>query len=109
MTLKEEVSMDSYNLKKQLLGEIQEASQVTELNIELMEHLNYTARWLINYSIKNDIKLPDLDKLQTLIHRCGILVQKVCECGQSSDGTRQRDDNETTDDKYTEPSNIKVK
>lgn len=59
MTLKEEVSMDSYNLKKQLLGEIQEASQVTELNIELMEHLNYTARWLINYSIKNDIKLPD--------------------------------------------------
>jgi hypothetical protein len=95
--------MDSYNLKKQLLGEIQEASQVTELNIELMEHLNYTARWLINYSIKNDIKLPDLDKLQTLIHRYGTFVQKVCECGQSSDESIQQDNHEITDGKDTEP------
>jgi len=43
---KKEIShfMDSSYLKKQLIGEVQEAIIVKELNVELLKHLSYTAR-----------------------------------------------------------------
>jgi hypothetical protein len=68
-------SMGDYYLKKQ----IQEAIRVKELNVELMEHLTFTADWLLRYCEKNNVRPPDIDKLLILIDRSKNLVQEICE------------------------------
>jgi hypothetical protein len=72
-------SMDSYHIKKQLLGEVHEAIRVKELNVELMEHLTFTSDWLLRYCERMNLKPPNIDKLQELISRAGDLVQKIYE------------------------------
>ena len=73
------LSMDNYHLKRQLIGEIHEAVRVKELNVELMEHLAFTANWILRYCEKNHITPPDLDRLHELIDRSRELVQKMYE------------------------------
>ena len=69
--------MDSYYLEKQLMGEVQEAIRVKELNVELLEHLSYTAHWILDYCERNNTKLPDLDKLVLLIDRSRRLINTM--------------------------------
>jgi hypothetical protein len=71
--------MDNYNLKRQLMGEIQEAIRVKELNVQLMEHLTFIADWILRYCERNNIKPPDIHKLSELITRAGNLVQQIYE------------------------------
>jgi hypothetical protein len=85
--------MDSSYLKKQLIGEVQEAIRVKELNIELLEHLSYTTRWILMHCEKNNIKPPDLDKLVSLIHRSRQLIDTMYEpYSYRSDDILQGDD-----------------
>jgi hypothetical protein len=55
--------MDNYFLKKQLLGEIQEAIRFKDLNIEFLELNSFIARWLLAYCTKNHVRPPNIDKL----------------------------------------------
>lgn len=91
------ISMDSWNLKRQLIGEIQEAIRVKELNVQLMEHLTFTADWILRYCERNNIKPPDLNRLYELIASAGDLVQKIYE-PYSQLPTESQQRNKTTDD-----------
>jgi hypothetical protein len=71
--------MDNYYLKRQLIGEVQEAIRVKELNVELMEHLSFTANWILRYCEKNDVRPPDLDKLLELIQKSRNVIQNMYE------------------------------
>jgi hypothetical protein len=71
--------MDNYNLKRQLMGEIQEAIRVKELNVQLMEQLTFIADWILRYCERNNIKPPDIHKLSELITRAGNLIQQIYE------------------------------
>jgi hypothetical protein len=71
------LSMDNIFLKKQLMGELQEALAFKELNMELMEHLAFTADWILRYGEKNNVRHPDLDKLQNNIQYARSLMEKM--------------------------------
>ena len=76
--------MDSEFLKKQLIGEIEEVVRVKQLNVDLLEHLTYTARWILIYCEKNNIKPPDMNKLLELISKSRELVQRMTESYSAS-------------------------
>jgi hypothetical protein len=98
--------MDNYHLKIQLIGEIQEAVRVKELNVELMEHLAFTANWILRYCENNNVKPPDLDKLLKLIDRSRQLIQRMYEhysLSSPSPPTQNQHDFKHEDDS-TEPN-----
>lgn len=64
-------------LKKQLILDIQEASMISDLNTELLDNLIYSTRWIIDYSIRNNIPLENLDKLQRLLKTSRTLIQQM--------------------------------
>jgi hypothetical protein len=79
---------------------IDRIEELQSMNYEMLDYLRTQLAWLLEYCKKNRIPLPDFDKAMLFFKKSGKIL---------SDESRQRDDNETTDDKYTEPSNIKVK
>jgi hypothetical protein len=72
-------TMGDYYLNKQLILDIQEVIRVKQLNVELMEHLTFTADWLLRYCERNNIKPPDINILLELVDKSKNLVQKICE------------------------------
>lgn len=72
--------------------EIQECMRVKELNIELMEHLSFTARWILRYCEGNDICPPDIDKLMELIAKSRQTIQKMDVPYSPTDTQHQRSD-----------------
>lgn len=69
--------MDNYHLKKQLLLDIEEAERFKEFNIELMEHLSFTANWILDYCEKNNLQPPNIEKLQNTIKKCRGLFERI--------------------------------
>jgi hypothetical protein len=60
-------------------SEIREVVKVKDLNIELMEHLTFTADWLLRYCERNNVWPPNTDRLLELMHRAKGLIQKICQ------------------------------
>jgi hypothetical protein len=81
------------------MGELQEALAFKELNMELMEHLAFTADWLLRHCEKNNIKPPNLEKLMQCIQYGRSLIEKMARPYPSDEYLQQdkkdRDPTET--------------
>jgi hypothetical protein len=49
--------------------ELQDAIKIRRINIELLEYLCSSIRWLVRYATKNAIRLPDIDKIEQILDR----------------------------------------
>jgi hypothetical protein len=57
--------------------ELKDAIRMRRVNDELLEYLVSSLRWLIHYSKKNRIQLPDMDKMQETIDRAINTAEKL--------------------------------
>ncbi len=69
--------MNDYHLKKQLLGEIHEALRIKELSVQLMEQVAFIGLWLLKYCQDNNIKPPNLDRLEDMLKNGREFVRKI--------------------------------
>jgi hypothetical protein len=49
--------------------ELKDAIKIKRVNDELLEYLVSSLQWLVRYSKKNHIPLPDIDKIEETIDR----------------------------------------
>ena len=94
--------MDNVFLKKQLIGEMAEAIRFKELNIEFMEQNYFLINWLLRHCEKNNIKPPNLDKIEEIVGKCTTIMNKMTEIYPSISPTESQQRNKTPDDE-TEP------
>jgi len=57
--------------------ELQYAMQFKRANEELLEYLSSSIRWLLRYSKKNNIPLPEEDKLHEIVDRTMAIADKL--------------------------------
>jgi hypothetical protein len=81
--------------------ELKEALQIKRMNEELCEYLASSLRWILYYSKKNNMPIPDRDKIVELINR----VIAIENGYQSPTESQQR--NKTTEDS-TAPMNVNL-
>lgn len=67
---------DEYPAKLQLFQELKDALKIKKINDELLEQLASSLRYLIHYSEKHNIPLPEKDKLISLIDHIFEISQK---------------------------------
>jgi hypothetical protein len=79
--------MDSRYLKKQLIGEIEEAMRVKELSMQLMEQLAYMGHWLLNYCNNHEITPSNTERLLELIQASKKIMNDIYEPYRRSDGS----------------------
>lgn len=89
--------MNQYQIAIMTLNELKAALRLKKLNQELYEQLIGSIRWLLRYSEKNGIALPDRDKLSTIVERTHTIIGKFAT---PSDDGYQPDE---SDGKLTEP------
>jgi hypothetical protein len=56
-------------MKMAAFQELQSALRAKRINDELCEYLLSSLRWLMHYSKRNDIPLPEMDKIDEIINR----------------------------------------
>jgi hypothetical protein len=64
-------------LKLQLVSELREALRIKDMNVELLEQIDFTARWLLDYCEKNGVEPPNLDRLRSMLERAQVIVAEV--------------------------------
>ena len=70
--------MDSTeHIRHAVYQELQEAVKIRKVNKELLEHLLSSVRWIIHYARKNNISLPDVDKMEQVIDKAIEIDEKV--------------------------------
>jgi hypothetical protein len=57
--------------------ELKDAIKFKRVNDELLEYLVSSLRWLVRYSKKNHIPLPDIEKIQETIDRAIDIAEKL--------------------------------
>jgi hypothetical protein len=53
------------------------AMQFKRVNEELLEYLSSSIRWLLHYSKKNNIPLPEKDKIHKIVDRAMAIADKL--------------------------------
>jgi hypothetical protein len=49
--------------------ELTDAIRVNKAHLELFEYLSNSLQWIVRYCIKNNIPLPEAEKIQTMIDK----------------------------------------
>lgn len=89
--------MDStlYHIKWAAMEELREALKLKEINEELLDQLGASLRWLMHYSSKYNIPLPEKDKMSDFIDRTMAIADKMESLtATSSDELLQPDEKE---------------
>jgi hypothetical protein len=73
----------SDHIKIAAFQELQNALRVKQLNDELLEYLASSLRWLLHYSKRNNIPLPDRDKIEQIIDRTLEIAEKLPRSSRS--------------------------
>ena len=71
--------MDELDLLRIELRKLDELDQMKRLNQELYDQLVGSVLWLMKYSQKNDIILPNQELLVGLLHKGEEIIQKIHE------------------------------
>jgi hypothetical protein len=72
------ISMDSSeHIRLAVYQELQNAVKIRKVNCELLEHLLSSVRWILHYARKNNISLPDIDKIEQVIDRAIEIDEKA--------------------------------
>jgi hypothetical protein len=64
-------------MKMAAFQELQSALRAKRINDELCEYLLSSLRWLMHYSKRNDIPLPEMDKIDEIINRTMEIAEKL--------------------------------
>jgi hypothetical protein len=51
------------------IHELQDAVKIRHVNMELLQYLTSSLRWVLRYCQKHNIEIPDKDKIMELIDR----------------------------------------
>jgi hypothetical protein len=57
--------------------ELQEALKIKRVNDELLEHLLSSVLWLVNYAKKNNITLPEKDKIVNMLDKATEIADRL--------------------------------
>ncbi len=57
--------------------ELKYAMQFKRINEELLEYLSSSIRWLLHYSKKNNIPLPEKNKIEEIVSRATTIADKL--------------------------------
>jgi hypothetical protein len=68
---------DCYHIKMAAFHELQEALKIKRANDELLEHLLSSVLWLVNYAKKNNIILPEKDKITEILDKAIAIADKL--------------------------------
>jgi hypothetical protein len=68
---------DCYHIKMAAFHELQEALKIKRVNDELLEHLLSSVLWLVNYAKKNNITLPEKDKITEILDKAIAIADKL--------------------------------
>jgi hypothetical protein len=60
-----------------VVEELRYALKLKRINDELLEHLVSTLRWLVRYGEKNNMALPDKDKILFALNRAAEIADKL--------------------------------
>ena len=70
--------MDSNeHVKLAAFQELQDALKIKRVNDELLEFLTSSLRWLMHYSKKNNLPLPEKDRIVDILDRVMIIAAKL--------------------------------
>jgi adenylate cyclase len=68
---------NNYHIKMAAFQELQEALKIKRVNEELLEHLVSSIRWLVHYAKKNNITLPEKDRIMNMLDRATEITDKL--------------------------------
>lgn len=57
--------------------ELKYAMQFKRVNEELLEYLSSSIRWLLHYSKKNNIPLPERDRIEGIVDKAMAIADKL--------------------------------
>jgi hypothetical protein len=93
-----------HHIKWAAMEELREALKLKEINEELLDQLASSLRWVMHYSSKYNIPLPEKDKMSDLIDRTMAIADKMEPLtATSSDELLHSDKKKESDDNETEP------
>ena len=70
--------MDSTDLiEAAAYQKLQEVIRIKKINEELLEYLGSSLRYILHYSKKNNIYLPDSDKIKEILDRTMVISSKL--------------------------------
>jgi hypothetical protein len=72
----DEDEVSSFYTQMAALEQLRYAVKVRQVNDELLEHLASTLWWLLHYATKNNIDLPDKDKISLTLERAMEIARK---------------------------------
>jgi hypothetical protein len=64
-------------IREAAFHELQEALKIKRVNDELLEHLLSSVLWLVNYAKKNNITLPEKDKITEILDKAIAIADKL--------------------------------
>jgi hypothetical protein len=62
-------------LSEETVRKLEQLINLKEIQIELVDNLAAAVMWIINYSNKTGLDIPNLENLQKLIHKLDKLMQ----------------------------------
>lgn len=62
-------------LSEETVRKLEQLVNLKEIQIELVDNLAVAVMWIINYSNKTGVDIPNLEHLQRLIHKVDKLMQ----------------------------------
>jgi hypothetical protein len=57
--------------------ELQQAIRIRRVSLVLLEYLGSSIRWLLHYARRNNLTLPDLDKIEESLDKAEDIDEKV--------------------------------
>lgn len=74
----QQLDSNSYHhIKMAAFQELQEALQIRNVNDELLEYLASSLNWLLHYSSKYNINLPEEDRIYEVVERAMAIASKL--------------------------------
>lgn len=65
-------------MKKAALAELRTALKLRQMNDELLEYLTSSLDWLMHYADKNQIPLPERDKMSRMSEKVWNMYKNMC-------------------------------
>ena len=67
--------MEEDEFSEDTIRQLEQLVNLKEIQIELVDNLGAAVMWIINYSNKTGLNIPNLESLQKLIHKIDKLMQ----------------------------------
>jgi len=87
-------------LKLQEIAELKEALKIKAINVTLLEHLQSSVLYILDYSDKHEVPLPDLERIQDCIAHANRLIELLQNNGRELPTSPNRNENQPDSEHY---------